>query len=165
MVPSRCGSNTPAVDARIHAPQVHWYADLSALVERAVAQAGGMPATLVCHSMGTQVAHYFLSNVTAAPWRAAHISGFFAMGPVLGGAETALSCAESLSQTLYSICLIKYGVLRHGTRAGRQGIVPVMCAPRPNAPDPCLDFCHMLLLYHVAAAWRCGKGPVTCMGM
>lgn len=103
MVPIQRGGNTPAIDARSHRPQVHWYADLSALVERAVAQAGGMPATLVCHSMGTQVAHYFLSNVTTAPWRTAHISGFFAMGPVLGGAETALSRAENPSQTLYSM--------------------------------------------------------------
>jgi hypothetical protein len=59
-----------------------------------VARAGGVPATLVCHSMGTVVAHYFLTNATTPAWRAAHVAGFFAMGPVLGGAETALSRAR-----------------------------------------------------------------------
>ncbi|KAK9842078.1 hypothetical protein WJX81_007469 [Elliptochloris bilobata] len=71
--------------------QVHWFADLRALIERAVASAGGMPATLVGHSMGTQISHYFLAIATTAPWRAQYVSGFFGLGPVLGGAVTALS--------------------------------------------------------------------------
>ena len=74
--------------------QMHWYEDLRALIESAVAKAGGMPATLVGHSMGTQVAHYFLTNATQSAWRMQHVSGFFGLGPVLGGAETALSCAS-----------------------------------------------------------------------
>ena len=73
---------------------MHWYEDLRALIEGAVAKAGGMPATLVGHSMGTQVAHFFLTNATQSGWRMQHVSGFFGLGPVLGGAETALSCAS-----------------------------------------------------------------------
>jgi len=76
------------------ARQVHYFAGLQSAVEAAVARAGGVPATLVCHSMGTVVTHFFLTNATTAAWRAAHVAGFFAMGPVLGGAETALSRAR-----------------------------------------------------------------------
>lgn len=73
-----------------------FYANLTALVEGAVAASGGTKAMLLAHSMGNLVSLAFLRMHTPA-WRAQHIAALVALSGPWGGSVTALKGACSPS--------------------------------------------------------------------
>ena len=76
------------------AAQVGYYANLTALVEGAVAANGGTKALLLAHSMGNLVSLAFLRMHTPA-WRAQHIAALVGLSGPWGGSVTALKGAPS----------------------------------------------------------------------
>ena len=75
--------------------QVGYYANLTALVEAAVAANGGTKALLLAHSMGNLVSLAFLRMHTPA-WRAQHIAALVGLSGPWGGSVTALKGAPVL---------------------------------------------------------------------
>ena len=69
-----------------------FYANLTALVEGAVAAGGGTKALLLAHSMGNLVSLAFLRMHTPA-WRAQHIAALVALSGPWGGSVTAMKGA------------------------------------------------------------------------
>ncbi len=69
--------------------QVGYYANLTALVEGAVAANGGTRALLLAHSMGNLVTLAFLRSHTPA-WRARHVAALIGLSGPWGGSVTAL---------------------------------------------------------------------------
>jgi alpha-beta hydrolase superfamily lysophospholipase len=70
-------------------PQVGYYANLTALVEGAVAANGGTRTLLLAHSMGNLVTLAFLRSHTPA-WRAQHVAALIGLSGPWGGSVTAL---------------------------------------------------------------------------
>ncbi len=69
--------------------QVGYYANLTALVEGAVAANGGTRTLLLAHSMGNLVTLAFLRSHTPA-WRAQHVAALIGLSGPWGGSVTAL---------------------------------------------------------------------------
>lgn len=63
---------------------------LQHLIEETVALAHGRPVTLLCHSMGCNVAHLFLATTVSSAWKKQHVHQFIALAPSFAGAPIAL---------------------------------------------------------------------------
>ena len=94
--------------------QVGYYANLTALVEAAVAANGGTKALLLAHSMGNLVSLAFLRMHTPA-WRAQHIAALVGLSGPWGGSVTALKGAPALA---LSRSIRGCGSLKHDRAAG-----------------------------------------------
>ncbi len=66
-----------------------FFASLANLVEETV-ERNGRAVTLLCHSMGCNVAHYFLAAHASDDWKRRHVDRLLALAPSFAGAPVAL---------------------------------------------------------------------------
>ncbi len=66
-----------------------YFSDLKRLIEQTYSSNGDTPVILVCHSMGSPMALYFLNRQTQA-WKDKHVAAMITMAGVWGGTVRAL---------------------------------------------------------------------------